>query len=237
MDKQGEPPSTDDPALADEELLAAFYDGDNDALEELHNRYNYKLYRLCMKNRLSHHDAEDCVQLTFVKVHGSKLQKDAGKPGWFDPSKGFSFSAWLYRIHQNNCMDLLRKRGVQQKVFVSEIDGGETDQPPLHERVPDPGKLQDQLMMDAELSRALYSALDELPYRQRAILYLFFIEGEMTRSEIAHILGVSPPTVMREIEKGSRRLKEILTQWGALRSGPANPPSSNTSPQRRSKNV
>lgn len=77
--------------------------GDEEALAELIARYGQPLLRYCHGILCDYHEAQDAVQLTFIKAYGhrGKMPEDALSP-------------WLYRIAYTTSVDLLRQRKLRQ---------------------------------------------------------------------------------------------------------------------------
>ncbi len=83
-----------------EELDKTFATGGELALQEAINMYGHPLTRYCHNILCDYHEAEDVVQMTFVKAFDKRHQFQ----------NGTSLSAWLYRIAYSICIDQLRKR-------------------------------------------------------------------------------------------------------------------------------
>ena len=87
-----------------------FASGGNAEFEALVEKYGYPMLRYCHSILCDYHEAQDAVQIAFIKAY----QKRAS----FDSSK--SISAWLYRIGYNTCVDIIRKRALRPSVKISE---------------------------------------------------------------------------------------------------------------------
>lgn len=81
-------------------LEAAFQEGIEEALEEVIHQYGHALLRYCHQILCDYHEAQDAVQMTFLKAYDQRKS--------FQP--GTSMSAWLRRIAYTTCIDLVRKR-------------------------------------------------------------------------------------------------------------------------------
>lgn len=77
--------------------------GDEEVMTELIARYGQPLLRYCHGILCDYHEAQDAVQLTFIKAytHREKAPEDALSP-------------WLYRIAYTTSVDLLRRRKLRQ---------------------------------------------------------------------------------------------------------------------------
>ncbi len=74
-----------------------------------------------------------------------------------------------------------------------------------------PGPDAERLLSDAEESRALRVAIDELPEREALVLRRRFFCDE-TQSEIAASLGVTAPRINQLEKRGRSRLKQLLKE-------------------------
>ena len=86
---------------SDEQLVALFRAGSDDAFGVLHDRYRQRLFAY-VRQMLSGHsrqDAEDVLQDVFVRAFGA-LRGD---------SRAINVRAWLYRVAHNRCIDHLRR--------------------------------------------------------------------------------------------------------------------------------
>ncbi len=80
-------------------FLERFREGDASAFEEIVRAHQDRIYNLCRYMLGNARDAEDAAQDAFIKAF--RNLKD------FEPAP--SFSAWLYRIAVNTCIDYRRK--------------------------------------------------------------------------------------------------------------------------------
>jgi RNA polymerase sigma-70 factor (ECF subfamily) len=82
--------------MSDEELLARFAAGDQDAFAELHSRYREIIHRYVRRKlRCDSSTADDAVQLTYMRV--------AEFAARFTPGK--MFRPWLYALADRVCLD------------------------------------------------------------------------------------------------------------------------------------
>jgi RNA polymerase sigma-70 factor (ECF subfamily) len=174
--------------MTDEELLFSFRRADQGQFEELYVRYYRKLYRFARGMGISHEDAEDLTQLTFVKVYEKDL---------FNAFRG-RFKTWIYTIQHNSCIDYLRKSG--RRMFDKAIDDEFKEQEPeLPSSLPDPAT-------QAEIKELVEAALNALPERERAVMEMYYLE-DMTQQEIAEVMGVVVSTINKAITRALRRCR------------------------------
>lgn len=86
--------------MTHEQLNDSFQCGGEHELNVAISLYGQSLTRYCHNILCDYHEAEDVVQMTFVKAYQKRHQFKSGT----------SLSAWLYRIAYHHCMDIIRKR-------------------------------------------------------------------------------------------------------------------------------
>src|SRR6266446_5614266 len=138
-----------DPA-AEQMLVVAAKNGDEQAFETLFKRHRQKILRVVLRYAHVREDAEDIVQQSFQKafVHLCKFEGRS------------SFSTWLTRIAINEALMLLRRgRGLREASIDDSNANEETAPPPeIPDSRPDPEASYSQ----REWGRVLSSAMNEL---------------------------------------------------------------------------
>jgi RNA polymerase sigma factor (sigma-70 family) len=157
---------------SDEQLLALFRAGSEDAFRALHDRYRQRLFAyvrqmLCAGPR---QDAEDVLQDVFVRAYGA-LRLD---------SREVNVRAWLYRVAHNRCIDHLR-RPVPPAADVFEVS-----RKPLHDPLEEAQRREDLTRLVSDIAR--------LPEQQRSALLMREIDG-MAYADLAEALDVTVPAV------------------------------------------
>ena len=157
---------------SDEQLVALFRAGSDEAFGVLHDRYRQRLFAY-VRQMLSHQsrqDAEDVLQDVFVRAFGA-LRGD---------SRTVNVRAWLYRVAHNRCIDHLRRPHPP----AAEIY--EMSRKPLLDPV-DEAQRRDDL-------RRLVGDVGRLPDQQRSALLMREIDG-LSYVELAGALDVTVPAV------------------------------------------
>jgi RNA polymerase sigma-70 factor, ECF subfamily len=177
-----------DPDLAD--VRAA--QRDRAAFGALYRRYLDRVYGYCFYLLGDHHDAEDVTERTFVAALGVI-------DGFRD--EGATFRAWLFRIAHNQLANALRSRSRQRAA-------------PL-EAVPEPPVLADPagLFGQAEETRRLRWALDQLADDRRQVVVLRFVDGLSAR-EIGAVLDRTEGAVRVLQHRALRQLAELFAGGG-----------------------
>ena len=85
---------------SDDQLVALFRAGNDDAFRVIHDRYRQRLFAY-MRQMLagSRPDAEDALQDVFLRAYGALRADD----------RPIALRAWLYRVAHNRCIDQLRR--------------------------------------------------------------------------------------------------------------------------------
>ena len=139
------------------ELLERAEQFDEDALGELYDRYELKIYNYIYRRTSNQTLAEDLTAQVFLKM----LEAIHNDKTWHS-----SFSGWLYRIAHNLVIDHYRTRDRQKQVSI--------DDAPI---ITDPGTSPvraAEIALDAEYLR---SAIRRLTDDQAQVITLRFLEG------------------------------------------------------------
>jgi RNA polymerase sigma factor (sigma-70 family) len=157
---------------SDEQLLALFRAGSDDAFGAIHDRYRQRLFAyvrqmLCAGPR---QDAEDVLQDVFVRAYGA-LRADR---------REVNVRAWLYRVAHNRCVDHLR-RPVPPAADIFELS-----RKPLHDPIEEAQRREDLSRLVADIGR--------LPEQQRSALLMREIDG-MSYADLAGALDATVPAV------------------------------------------
>ena len=185
---------------SDEELLAAFVAGEEEAFSALTGRHLKTVYSFVMRFVGDSQDAEDITQETFLKAWKSAKQyrEDASK-----------FKTWVLRIARNSAIDHLRKR---KHVPFSQFDT-EDGHNVLVETVPDTESLPEELFAKLQDAEVVQKALEELSPDAREIMLLHYTNG-LTFLEIGEMLGEPQNTVKSRHHRAIINLRKILGSYG-----------------------
>ena len=181
-------------------LIRRVLAGDTDAFEPLVTENQTKAFHLACRLLGNETDAADAVQDAFVKAYTA-----------LGDFRGDSrFSVWLYRLVNNVCIDMLRRRKRQETVPLQteDADGEETELPIPDERW-DPETLSERAA-DREAVRA---ALAALPADCREILTLREIGG-LSYEELSAQLGLEAGTVKSRLNRARKKLCQLLLETG-----------------------
>jgi RNA polymerase sigma-70 factor (ECF subfamily) len=186
-------------ALNEQELVKAVVDGDQDALSELLDAYQHRVYNLCLRMLGNRDDAAEVAQDAMLKI--------IEHIGDF---KGQSrVGTWIVRIAMNLAISHLRKRRLRQTVSIDAPDNGQTDSPLQMQlsdrREPAPGSNVEK----KELIDHLQEALGQLEEQFRGVLVLRDIE-QMDYQQIAEVLDIPVGTVKSRLFRARLALRKRL---------------------------
>ena len=183
-------------------IIKAVLNGDVNAFEQLVIANQKKVYNLALKMTGNANDALDISQEAFLKAYSALVSFRADS----------RFSAWLYRLTHNLCVDFLRRKQRQTTVSLTyEDDTGEY----AEIEIPDTRYAPERESERREIIDAVSKGLDSLSEEQREILIMREITG-MSYAEISYALDINEGTVKSRLARARRRLAEILIQNGTF---------------------
>ena len=173
---------------SDEQLVALFRAGSDEAFRTLYERYRQRLFAYVRQMLAGHsrQDAEDVLQDVFVRAFGA-LRRD---------ERDVNVRAWLYRVAHNRCIDHLR-RPVPPPSEVFEMS-----RKPLLDPVDEAQRREDLRRLVADVGR--------LPEQQRSALLMREIDG-MSYADLAAALGVTIPAIKSLLVRARVGLVEAQT--------------------------
>jgi len=160
----------DDPAVIG--LVARVCDGDQEAWNELIERYSPLVWSICLRYRLDRQDIDDVGQgvwLLLVENVGS-LREPAALPGW------------LATTTRNECLRILRSARRH------DFEG----LPPEDQMPPDSSAMRiEQEIIEAERNAALRTAFADLPRSCHELLSLLISDPPPGYAQISATLGIN----------------------------------------------
>jgi len=178
----------------DEELFAAYIDGDDVAFRALFMRYAAPLSRLMRRRIHSKEEADELVQQCFLQLHRARL----------DFRQGATLRPWLYTIALNLRREASRKGARNAVDLVS--DAGHLEQQ-AHVEPHDPTA--------GERRAQVRQALGDLPEGQRTVIALHWFDG-LSFAEVAEVLGANLSAVKVRAHRGYKAMKSNLEAHGSL---------------------
>jgi len=175
---------------SDEALMVLYANGDRTAAYALTKRITPRILayacRLLAGDRA---EAEDVAQETMLRLWRIAPEWRQGEA---------KVTTWAYRVATNLCTDRLRSGRRRRPVALDDAPD-----------VADPTTGVVARLVEADRARALATALEALPDRQRLVIVLRNIEG-LSNPEIAAIMGLGVEAVESLGARGKRNLAAIL---------------------------
>jgi RNA polymerase sigma-70 factor (ECF subfamily) len=158
----------------------------------LHQRFAGDVLRLCRRMLADADEAQEARNETFLRAQQGAATWD-GRP----------LRAWLLGIAAHHCVDRLRRRSVEGRLFVAEdLTAEETAG-----STPSPLSA----LLARERQSELEAALAQLPDRYRAPLVLRFL-ADLSTAEIAERLELTPAQVALLLFRAKQRLRDALAR-------------------------
>ena len=160
------------------------------AFRQLMTQYKERLYWHIRKIVISHDDADDVLQNTFIKVYRNIDKFNA-------ESKLYS---WMYRIATNESITFINKRAKINNIDISEMQY----------------KLAESLEADVyydgnEMQLKLQKAVASLPQKQQLVFNMKYFD-DMKYQEISDVLETSVGALKASYHHAVKKIEHILTQ-------------------------
>lgn len=197
MALQSKPEFSSDPHIQEDgALLRETAEGDHEAFRLLVERYQDKVFRICLGFLLDAHEAEDLSQEVFFQIY-----RNAGR--FRGKSK---VSTWIYRIAANRSMNRLRYRRARQ--WLRFYGSAAPASNPVNQAA-DRDENPDASLARQERRELIRRALRRLPSNQRLAIVLHSVEG-ISHQEIAGIQGCTVSAVEARIHRARQNLRVHL---------------------------
>ena len=171
-------------------LLQAARDGDHDALAQLLQKEQRRIYAFGLRMCGDREDAADVAQETMLAV----------ARGIHDFRGDAALSTWLFQIARSFCMKKRRRRA-----------GAPAHTQPLSDAVAIASSLPspEQQASHSEQQEALHQALASLPDSAREVVVLRDVEG-LSAAEVSAVLGISVDAVKSRLHRARAALEAAL---------------------------
>lgn len=175
--------------IPDAVLISRLQMGDLDSLGELYDRHRLSVYRTALAITRDPEAAEDILQDTFLRLYTYAGRVNTALP----------LAPWLYRITVNLSYTWTTRRArwwAPLEDFLDRLAGSSRQSPePEAER--------------AEELRVIRSAINSLPFNQRVVIVLFYLNN-LSLQEIAGILDCPVGTVKSRLHYARENLRKRL---------------------------
>ena len=189
----------------DEALMARFQGGDRAAFALLVRRHQTPLYNFALRHLANAGAAEEVVQDAFMRV----VQNAS------DFRRTSRFTAWLYTIARNLCIDILRKKAQRKHRSLDEPsspDEAQNQGPTLGERTGDGAPSVERSVLSLEMRSRLVLAISELSDEQREVFLLREISN-LPFKDIAKVVDAPENTVKSRMRYALERLQAALSDY------------------------
>ncbi len=178
----------------DEELIARFQKGDEQAYTELVIRYRDKLMTFVFRFVNDIEQAEDIIQDTMLKLYTHKhYYRNIAK-----------FSTWIYTIAGNLAKTELRKKKTRKVTNISQMGPEDRDY-----ELPSVAPETDEVVQSEYIEKKIQAAIQNLPLHFRTVTILRDIQ-ELSYEEISKIVEVPLGTVKSRINRARLQLQNEL---------------------------
>lgn len=178
--------------------------GDNEAFDQLFQRYYARIMNFCRNMEVDPDTAEDIAQTTFVRAYESLSQLKDGK----------AFLGWLYRIAINLNKDRIKSERRKPWSFLRDIfdDSRDAyDEERIGEISSHSAEPQNRVVTNA-LNQSIRRAIASLPKEYRAVVVMRHLENRDLK-EIAALLNCPEGTIKSRLGRARMRLRTELKDW------------------------
>lgn len=174
----------------EKEVIALLQDPERlrEAFESIVKAYSEQLYWQIRRMVLSHDDANDILQNTFIKAW-TNIEYFRGDA---------KMSTWLYRIALNECLTFLNKQRATHQLSIDEADAEILE------------KLEGDPYFDGDNTQKTFlRAIHSLPKKQQIVFNLKYFK-EMKYEEISEIVGTSVGALKASYHHAVKKVEQFL---------------------------
>ncbi len=167
-------------------LIEKIRRGDSESFNEMYSHYFTNVYSFSYKFLKSKELAQECTQLTFIKVWERRVQLNSD----------LNFKSYLFTICKNCILKTIEKAARENKLKEMILRELKKD--------------REESFNTDDLEKVAQEALDQLPPQRQIIFKLCKIEGQSYK-EVANNLGISDGTVRDHIFKAVKAIRRYLS--------------------------
>ena len=182
----------------DEELVALYATGTDEAFDVLLERYKDRLFSYILYQVRNADVAEDIFQETFVKVVVTIRDGRYTESG--------KFYSWVTRIAHNLVIDFFRREKGENTISTDESDVDLLNNAKLADRCAQSTIDSEQTFVD------LQHLIEKLPEEQREVVQMHYFQ-EMTFKEIAEEKGISINTALGRMRYGILNMRKMAQRF------------------------
>ena len=182
----------------DEELVALYATGTDEAFDVLLERYKDRLFSYILYQVRNADVAEDIFQETFVKVVVTIRDGRYTESG--------KFYSWVTRIAHNLIIDFFRREKGENTISTDETEVDILNNAKLSDRCAQSAIDSEQTFVD------LHLLINKLPQEQREVVQMHYFQ-EMTFKEIAEEKGISINTALGRMRYGILNMRKMAQRF------------------------
>jgi RNA polymerase sigma-70 factor (ECF subfamily) len=181
----------------DHHFIRLVKNGNRQAFAQIVELYQDKMYYLCFRMLGNRQEAEDAVQEIFIRVYTHIERYDERQ----------KFSTWIYRIANNLCIDILRKRKITYSLDSKASHDEDHD---FYSILADKEYSLEQLTIVSEFNEHIQRVVQALPDKYRLVIVLKYMD-ELSLQEIGDILNITLSTVKTRLHRAREFLRKKLS--------------------------
>jgi RNA polymerase sigma-70 factor, ECF subfamily len=194
--------SGDGAGPSDLDLVRRIKSGDEDAFEQMVERYHARVYSLSYGVLRNAEDAEEATQDSFLTLYR--------KLGTFDESK--KFFSWFYRVALNQAYSRARRRRpATTTLFEEYLPKFSADGHIAFPEFPDWSVSIEDGAIARELATRAGEFIAELPPAYRDVIWMYDVE-QMSTADIAETLEISIPALKSRLHRARLYVRQRLTE-------------------------
>lgn len=183
--------------LTDDQLVATYAKGNNEAFDELLNRHQSRVFSYILHIVKNRDLAEDIFQETFVKAIMTIKQGRYSGNG--------KFAAWITRIAHNLVIDYYRQEKSENTVSTDEEETNLLNRKDLCE-----DNIEDAMVVE-QIHKDVKRIIEALPESQREVLVMRYYRN-MSFKEIADATNVSINTALGRMRYAIMNMRRIAEE-------------------------
>ena len=185
-----------DSSRKDRVLVDAALAGDQQAYQQLVDKYQRALYFHILKLVRNRDVVDDLVQEAFLKAFDCLESYN----------RQYAFSTWIYRIATNHTIDYLRKKKLSTLSIDEPVQGKDGE---MHMELTDEAASTDRDVIVKQRRKMVRDAVEALPEKYRLVVRMRHMQ-EMSYEEISDELSLPLGTVKAHIFRARELLNKHL---------------------------
>ena len=185
--------------MPEAEVVSLAQQGDEFAFKALYRKFSRTVYTVAHHMVGNHHDADEVLQETFIRVFKNLARLRSPQ----------AFTAWVYQITVNLCMDY---RKVRTRNRWESLENNDERTSHFELATAKWVRNPQQVLENKELLNRITAAIDALPAQQKAVILLHEVEG-LSKKMISEILECSLVTVRTNLHHARKKLRKNLLRY------------------------